>query len=334
VRRLLERIAHRAGVLAYFENRMRRGLTVLMYHRVLTVDEAKNYPLPGLVMPELAFRHQMEQLASRCEVVPVGEALERLEAKGRRDRLVAVTFDDGYLDNHEVAAPILDRLGIRATFFVTTGFIQGGGPLWFDRAARLFERARHRPGGGTSPGLRTLLDVPTAKAWVTRLKDLDPAARREAMAEVESRLGPGEDSGAYRPMTAEQLHALADRGHEVASHTVTHPILTQLDPDRIAAELTEARATLEEWVGRRVVGLGYPNGSHDDRVVKAAVAAGHAYACTVDPGIHTSGGDRMRIPRIDVTPESVLGAAGEPEDHAFLALISRFRHTIQRLAGR
>ena len=121
VRRLLERVAQRAGVLAHFENRMRRGLTVLMYHRVLAGEEARNYPLPGLVMPEHAFRRQMEFLASRFEVVPVGEALDRLEARGRRARLVAVTFDDGYLDNYEVAAPILDGLGLRATFFVTIG---------------------------------------------------------------------------------------------------------------------------------------------------------------------------------------------------------------------
>lgn len=107
--------------------RLGRGrLTVLNYHQVM--DPADDYSSVSTA----AFRQQMEFLKRNYRVVRLAEAVELLETPGRTDRLVSVTFDDGYLDNARTAAPILRELGLPACFFVSTEMIGGGRPFPHD----------------------------------------------------------------------------------------------------------------------------------------------------------------------------------------------------------
>jgi len=104
----------------------RGRLTVITYHQVQ--DPADDGSSVGIA----AFQQQMEYLRDAYQVVPLGEAVKRL-ARGRPpDRLVAITFDDGYLDNAATAAPIMYRLGLPATFFVSTDMIGSTRPFPHD----------------------------------------------------------------------------------------------------------------------------------------------------------------------------------------------------------
>jgi len=107
--------------------KMGRGrLTVLNYHQVN--DRADDF---STVSPA-AFRQQMQFLKEHYRVVPLPEAVEALSTAGHSERLVAVTFDDGYADNARVAAPILRSLGLPATFFVSTDLIGSSQPFPHD----------------------------------------------------------------------------------------------------------------------------------------------------------------------------------------------------------
>ena len=96
---------------------LRPGLRILMYHRVASLPFYDQLT----VSPE-RFERQMRQLCARHQVVSLAEGLLALQAGPLRSPLVAVTFDDGYLDNLTEAAPILVRHGVPATIFVTTRF--------------------------------------------------------------------------------------------------------------------------------------------------------------------------------------------------------------------
>jgi peptidoglycan/xylan/chitin deacetylase (PgdA/CDA1 family) len=95
-----------------------RGLRILMYHRV-----AARNGFDQLTVTPARFEQQMAYLAAHCSVLPLQQALEA-PPRGAPSA-VAVTFDDGYLDNLEVALPILCRHRIPATIFVTTRFCDG-----------------------------------------------------------------------------------------------------------------------------------------------------------------------------------------------------------------
>ena len=66
-------------------------------------------------------------------VIPLSEMVTRLGRGQPLSRTLAVTFDDGYRDNYELAAPLLRSLGLPATFFVVSDFIESDTVAWWDR---------------------------------------------------------------------------------------------------------------------------------------------------------------------------------------------------------
>jgi peptidoglycan/xylan/chitin deacetylase (PgdA/CDA1 family) len=120
-------------------------LTVITYHQV--VDPADD----GSSVGTASFRRQMEYLRETYEVVSLRDAVRRLARGQRPQRLVAITFDDGYLDNATTAAPIMRALGLPATFFVSTDMIGSARPFPHDR-----ERGRRPQAHMTWNDLRNL----------------------------------------------------------------------------------------------------------------------------------------------------------------------------------
>lgn len=105
----------------------RARLSVLIFHRVLRQPD----PLfPGEMYAQ-RFDAVCRWLAAWFNVLPLDQAVSRLKAGSLPARAACITFDDGYADNHEVAASILGRHGLSATFFIATGFLDGG-RMWND----------------------------------------------------------------------------------------------------------------------------------------------------------------------------------------------------------
>lgn len=330
IRQALDHGARLSGLMAWMESRLGRGLTVLMYHRVLPAERCADYPFPSLVMPEAAFDEQMRWLAQSCDVRPLHALLPARASDGRKGLSappqVAVTFDDGYADNHELAATILERHGLRGTFFVTTDFVASGTHLWFDRAALLlrdtsFETARACWTEAALAPPAALLADPRQDVgiWLENLKRARPDRREAFLAALERTAGGPPPLSGFEPLTRAQVADLHRRGHEVGSHSLSHPLLPQLEERELQHELRGSRVLLEEWTGARVHGFCYPNGDHDERSVQAVRAAGYAYACTTAPGLNRGGGDALRLLRGDITPQRVSDASGRFDHTAFRA---------------
>lgn len=90
---------------------------ILMFHRV------NDYDSDGLTTPTPVFEEMMRELKKRYQIVSLSELVHTIRTGGPLGAKVVITFDDGYRDNLNCAAPILKRYDIPATFFVTTGFI-------------------------------------------------------------------------------------------------------------------------------------------------------------------------------------------------------------------
>ncbi|MEZ6233635.1 MAG: polysaccharide deacetylase family protein [Phycisphaerales bacterium] len=337
MRHMLDAAAWRLGGVSRGLESMRRSLTVLAYHRVLPAAEAAAYPLANLVVTREAFEGQVAWLTRHAEVVTVREGLERL---GRRERparpMVALTFDDGYSDSAAHAAPVLEAAGVRGTFYVATGFVDGT-PMWFDAAAGWWMRRREaggsmgRSGGETVGDLdaEILFHAATLDSWLGWLKSLPPAERDAALAGV----GAGAPPANCAAMSREQVRTLAEQGHEIGSHTVTHPILTRLAPDALSRELVDSRATLEAWTGSPVAGFCYPNGSWSPEVRRACIDAGYAYAASTERGRHAAGDDAWSIRRRWIAmPSTTRG--GAHRDAAFACEVVGLHDLMRRAARR
>ena len=284
--------------------RCRQGITILMYHKVLPSPLRAQYPLQNLVVEETVFKLQMEWLSKRFRVLTVAEAMECLDKNDLSGSapydlpIACITFDDGYYDNYKYAVPILESHGLKATFYVATGFISGRG-LWYDRMAAAWRTDPAAAAQGATriiPGLRDrIAGISELDDWIGLLKGIPDETRRRVMDEIKV---PQMEMGTiFGAMSPEQLSDLSLRGHEIGSHTVTHPILTQLDSAAIRHELDESLHDLEKWITHRPVGLCYPNGDHDDSVIATAREVGFRYACSVRRGMVDASSDKLSLPR-------------------------------------
>ncbi|HTF90334.1 MAG TPA: polysaccharide deacetylase family protein [Planctomycetota bacterium] len=334
IRVVLDHGARWFGVLRWLEARMQAGLTVLTYHRVLSEKQCEGYPFPSLVMPDSMFAEQVAWLADHAEVLPLSAALDALN-RPRSKPLVAITFDDGYWDNFEIVAPILEAKGLRATFFVTSNFVESGELMWFDLAVGAVRKATDdallsaaRAHEIVPPTAREI-EENRLRAWIEALK-LTPHQRRTAFVEQLAAGDDGAKSGAlYRPMRIEQVAALARRGHEIGSHSASHEILPLATDAELEEVLRESREKLQKWIGAPVPGFCYPDGSHDARVVTATGRAGYRYACTTEPpeGLHPR--DPLRMGRIDITRTRVTRPGGAFDLVAFRAEVCRLHEAVR-----
>lgn len=310
------------GVLRYTMRKMDAGLTVLMYHRVLEDEVAFGYPIPTIAMARSVFREHLAWLTKRVKLVPLAQGIEQLTATRRpmETPLVSLTFDDGYQDNYDFVAPLLEEAGVRGTFFICTGASSAGKGYWFDRAATQWER--EGPKGCGSNNERRFSNF---RQWLDYLKPLSPNDRDTKL----TLAGDDLDESRFGVMGPDQVRDLARRGHEIGAHTVTHPLLPGLSASQLRHELVESKALLEAWTGSSVRTLCYPNGDHDDRVVNATKQAGYDYAVTISPGLHRRDGDPYRIARRDITLERVGGVSRSSRQLSFFSEVTGFREVFR-----
>jgi peptidoglycan/xylan/chitin deacetylase (PgdA/CDA1 family) len=125
--------AHRRARLAAARLRRPRpwsGVRILGYHRIFNDDHV-------LSVTPRDFRAQLDAVVrSGAQPIGLGRALDLLGAHVD-GQWVCVTFDDGYHDNLEFAAPVLRELGIPATIFVASGIIDGSNTFhWYAEPPR------------------------------------------------------------------------------------------------------------------------------------------------------------------------------------------------------
>ena len=243
----------------------RGRLTVLIFHRVLRE--------PDSLFPDevdaARFDAMLGWIRHWFQVLPLDVAARRLSDGSLPARAAALTFDDGYADNHDVALPLLRKHGLPCSFFIATGFLDGG-RMWNDtliesvRRARLAEldlRGLHGV-GGEDLGSHALADTASRRAalasLIERVKYLAPDDRLTCVQAIAERaeVKPPTDL----MMSSAQVRALRSAGMQIGAHTVNHPILATLDQQAAADEIERSRTTLEGLLGERVALFAYPNG--------------------------------------------------------------------------
>jgi peptidoglycan/xylan/chitin deacetylase (PgdA/CDA1 family) len=243
----------------------RARLNVLIFHRVL--------PQPDPLFPDevhaARFDELLDWLKSWFNVLPLDAAVRQLADGSLPARAAALSFDDGYADNHDVALPLLKKHGLPCSFFVATGFLDGG-RMWNDtliEAVRgsklpLLDLRGLVDGRGQDLGQHPLGDDAHRREalgrLIERVKYLPPERRLACVATIAERaeVAPPDDL----MMSSDQVRALRRAGMQIGAHTVNHPILATLDPQQAADEIGRSRDTLQQLLGEKVGLFAYPNG--------------------------------------------------------------------------
>lgn len=101
-------------------------------------------------------------------------------------------------------------------------------------------------------------------------------------------------------MNRGELQAWLAAGHEIGSHTVTHPRLGQISAEQAITEIYESRSQLTELTGAAIQHFCYPYGEYTAETLELVRAAGYRSAVTTQRGLATSADDLLRLPRVSV----------------------------------
>ena len=293
------RLAHRLAYATGWSTRRAKRLgemRILMLHGVGDRD-----------FPSEDFERVLVFLERHFELISLGELVHRTVSRLRiQGREIALTFDDGLRNNATVAYPLLREMNVPATFFLCPTLIDEGHWLWNHEARARLESmddhvcARFRESLAFTPPERGETE---ADAVVEGMKTLGLPRRQEIEASIRREthefMPLPVHRRAYDPLDWEEIRRLDPELITIGSHTLTHPILPNLNDADLNVEIRGSRHRLETVLRRKVEFFCYPNGERDERA-HALVRETYRAAVTTRPGTVSVGAHLHSLPRIGV----------------------------------
>lgn len=281
-------------------------LVVLNYHRIGD-PETCSYDPALFSTTASQFDDQIAFYKRHFNLVTLPEALDIVESN-RRESGLLITFDDGYLDNYELAFPILRAHGASATFFLASGFIATDRLPWWDTIAFMLRQSR-TPHIQISYPISLTVDT---RYFRVALRSLLRAYKLPIMkdpprflAQIEDITGVKAPSTVPKPvfMNWEQASEMAFGGMHLGSHTHRHEILASLTLEEQIDELVRSRDLIRANTGVEVHTLAYPVGNPNafspetfTALERAGYRAAFSFYGGVNPPKSTNRYDIKRFP--------------------------------------
>lgn len=291
----------------------RRGVVVLTLHRVLDDSEFfQSSSLPATLVRRKTFEALVRWTTRNYDVLDLRNAIPSWEER-QRPR-VAVTFDDGWLDNYEIAEPIAARYRCPIAIFVCPDLVGQPFPFWPERVNSMLASIQDLTQLPQFAHARTGSHLEMTERIIERMKQMPAAERDNLIAQLEAASGsaakPVHSEPLNRAMAWNQIRELSLRGVCIGSHTFSHQILTSIPAGTCRRELTLSRREIESRLQMPCATLAYPNGNHDASVHALATEAGYTLAFANRPGCWTKDTDFLQIPRVNIWERKLTNPAG------------------------
>jgi peptidoglycan/xylan/chitin deacetylase (PgdA/CDA1 family) len=271
----------------------------------------------------------MRYLRGHYRVLSLAEACVELHSATEADPAVVVTFDDGYRDLYVQAFPILRRYAIPATIYLTAGAIETGRPAWYDR---IFFALKHLSGAGFEVDLgeaqpcRYMIrdDAERFRAaleLITALRSLPDMQMQSACAALETRIQWHPDDGTNCMLDWDQIRQMQRAGISFGCHTMSHAVVSRLDPAGMERELVDSKRLIERRIEAEVRDFAYPFGKPEDCGTEAKqffTREGYRSAVTTNDGVNTRRTDPFQLLRVNAGDERSLAMFAVRLNWAFL----------------
>lgn len=280
----------------------RGKLTTLTFHKV----PATSHPLapdePNLVALEAVLR----ATAKAFRILPLHDAMTAMRAGRLPDNAACITFDDGYPDWRHSVIPLLERLGMHATFFITCEQLLGR-PMWNERILHAVQTAPESTPAFALPGAAAVsVRFDTSDNKRRAVRELDRSLKYLTLTERERWLEQlhahtGSNAADVAHMAADDVRAIHAKGFGIGAHSVSHPILKLCTEQEAAFEIGAAKEQLEALIRAPVTAFAYPNGipgrDFDAEHVRLVRQAGYQFALTTRTGVATADTSLFQVPR-------------------------------------
>jgi peptidoglycan/xylan/chitin deacetylase (PgdA/CDA1 family) len=310
----------------------RDGLRIICYHGFAVADEYK-YRSKLFIRDEL-FRRRIAYLQrGGYPILPLSAAIAALSAGRLPPCATVITMDDGWRGVYSVGLPIIKKLQIPVTVYVTTYYVENPIPVYTVTLSYLFWRTKAQ-WVDLPRGLGTFeLDAQAEKAEKLLQEfgnSLLPAERLEFLKELAEVLNVSfdeiEKQQLFRVMDEQELRCLADAGVDIQLHSHRHhwPLY---DREMVESEIVENRHFLERIVSHPLEHFCYPSGVYGLHQGEWLAALGVKSATTLEPGLNYADTPRFALRRlVDGGPVSDIEFAAEMT--GFMEIVRSLRHSL------
>jgi peptidoglycan/xylan/chitin deacetylase (PgdA/CDA1 family) len=317
-RLLLATTLQKLGVLRALElYKSKPCLLVISHHRI---GNASLTPFDREVFSatEDEFDLQLKYFKKYSHVVSGAELEDLVLGKTRLKRMhVAITFDDGYLDNYTTAFDILRANECTAGFFLISDYVGTSRVPWWDEIAYLVRNTRKRKITLQIPVPLTITLDPDREAAIhtvlNHYKRPDNNRGEDLLEELRLQTECTLPEPGRRFLNWTEAQQMKNAGMDIGSHTCSHPILGQVSPERQRWEMEQSKKDIEKNLGSKVTTLAYPVGTlnaFDKSTEQIARSVGYTMCFSFYGGINT--------PK-NMSPTNLLRSCANPEPVLFRA---------------
>jgi peptidoglycan/xylan/chitin deacetylase (PgdA/CDA1 family) len=308
------------------------SLGILMYHGVVREPLAVQ---DSCFVTEAQFERQMRYIRRHCTVVGLSDGLERLRRGALHGSTVAITFDDGFQSVHDLAFPILRRLGLPATVFVCTGFVDTDETIWFCRLLQAIGATSRTSVRWRGEDLNLSSPAARARASDRMQADLKALPYSELLQELaqatdlldQMSVMTDTPNPRFRILDTPSIERMAaSRLVDFGAHTVHHAIVSRLPCEQARAEIVESVRATAAITGRPCRLFAFPNGRADDydrAAIEALRGCGVEAAVTTREGVNTEATPSHELRRLGMGPSSPLTSARNRGAHLLSRSLGR-----------
>jgi peptidoglycan/xylan/chitin deacetylase (PgdA/CDA1 family) len=289
----------------------------------------------------------MKYIAQSYPVISMDFLIQNFDKwKNIPDDSFVITFDDGWIDFHDVAYPILSKSKVPATVYLTTGFASSKCSYWQERLSNLLTQIlankkvflkkdniismpeinlKLKDLISKSEGMPVIFKFIDYLKKFTNDKILKTISDLEESLKVHSIMISEDEHRSF--VNWDELKSIKDPNISFGSHTVNHTILTNEQPDVVKDEINKSKEIIEKETGRNVLHFCYPNGNYNDGI-KRIVSKSYKSACTTNSGFVSKESDIYSLNRIGINEEMVTDWRGNFSKYVFT--LSLFLESIRQ----
>lgn len=283
------------GYLSYRFHHLRSGLYCFNYHRVGD-RETSPYDPNVFSCDAENFERQIKLIQENFEIVGLNDLQDiLLDSPHLKKPYAIITFDDGYLDNYDVAYPILKSFDVKAVFFVPINYISQRLVPWWDEIAWMVRNTSlttFKVDDDKELNLAENDMIGNIKRVLLAFKEIDYRSIEASLAYMRkaSNCYMKPDNEPQLFMSWEQVREMSDNGMDIGSHTFSHRILAHIG-DEQNTEILSSKAYLEEKLAKPVLAISYPvgtEGTFDEETIRLTEQGGYAFGFSFIPGVDSA----------------------------------------------
>ena len=269
----------------YIINMCQSNFVVLAYHRVIDVDHDYPFDIELISASCKQFDEQMSFISKYFTPVTIEQVVDSYKNNLKLPKkAILVTFDDGFEDNYKNAFPILKKYSVPATIFLSTDFISSDNTLWFDRLSYFIMNYDLAPIQDVvknkfkidcrTNNKRTILEQ-----VMEYVKVIPNSDREKLLSDLYNEYEftyKSKDKKLSTTLNWEQIKEMDNSCISFGSHTLSHPILSQLDTEELSHELIESKRIIEQKLEHDIDTIAYPVGTQsafNSQVIRQAQKA-------------------------------------------------------------